>query len=271
MLLLLVTAQLGMPTAPPSQQALASGATQPQVCVSTEVDVKTQTCNNQCNSAWHSCPAACFCLAASNRSAFRGANCAWRAMESEDLEKLSHSLKRRWGTGPEEADPRMDAAFQDAADAALRKAMEARNLEDLLDAIHENNGHASPEVLDEARALRDELKEEKRHPPAAEKVENVECKGWCIEQSARWPGRHARNQFCSKADCRGCEFCSQSKADKAEVNTEDGSALSKSRLSAQPAWKSQISAAQPARLPDEEIVGFCAPPHSCQGCGLLHA
>ena len=73
-------------------------------------------------------------------------------MESEDLEKLSHSLKRRWGTGPEEADPRMDAAFQEAADAALRKAMEARNLEDLLDAIHENNGHASPEVLDEARA-----------------------------------------------------------------------------------------------------------------------
>ena len=44
-----------------------------------------------------------------------------------------------------------------------------------------------------------------------------------------------------------------------------------SRLSAHPAWKSQISAAQPARLPDEEIVGFCAPPHSCQGCGLLHA
>ena len=67
----------------------------------------------------------------------------------------------------------MDAAFQDAADAALRKAMEARNLEDLLDAIHENNGHASPEVLDGA-ALRDELKEEKRHPPAGERLSTEE-------------------------------------------------------------------------------------------------
>jgi hypothetical protein len=260
MMLVLITAQLGvLPTAPPSQQALVSGATQAQVCVSTEVDVRTQTCNNECNSAWHSCPTACFCLAASNRSAQRGINSAWRSMESEDLEQLSHSLKRRWDTVPEKADARQDAAFRDAADAALREAMEARKLEELLGAIHDNNGHASPEVLDEARALRDELKDEKKHAPTAEKVDPAECQEWCVEQSTQWPGRHAREQFCSKADCRGCEFCSQSK----EVTTEDGSApAANSPLPAKPAWKSQISAAQPARLLDEEIVGFCAQPHS---------
>ena len=270
MMLLLVTARLGvLPTTPPSQQALVSGTAQTQVCVSTAVEVKTQACNNECNSAWHACPTACFCLAASNRSAQRGMNSAWRSMESEDLEQLSHRLKVRWGSGPEEADARQDAAFQDAADAALREAMEARKLEGLLDAIHDNNGHASPEVLDEARALRDELKEEKKHAPTAEKVDPAECQEWCIQQSTQWPGRHAREQFCSKADCRGCEFCSQSKEAK-EVTTEDDSAPA-ANSPAQPAWKSQITAAQPARLPDEEIVGFCAPPHSCQGSCLLHA
>jgi len=266
-MLLLVTAQLGVPTAPPSQQALVSGATQTQVCVSTAVDVKTQTCNNECNSAWHSCPTACFCLAASNRSAQRGVNSAWRSMESEDLEQLSHRLQRKWDTVPEDADAKQDAAFRDAADAALREAMEARKLEDLLDAIHENNGHASPEVLDEARALRDELKEEK-HAPTAEKVDPVDpalCQEWCVKQSIQWPGRHAREQFCAKPDCRGCEFCSQSKEDKAEVKTVDGSAPAPdSPLPAQPVWKSQISAAQPARLPNEEIVGFYSKTWLCK-------
>ena len=49
----------------------------------------------------------------------------------------------------------------DAADAALRKAVEAGELEALLDAIHENSDIASPEVLDEARGLRDTLREAK--------------------------------------------------------------------------------------------------------------
>ena len=29
----------------------------------------------------------------------------------------------------------------------------------------------------------------------------------CIEQSGLHPGRHAHEQFCSQADCRGCGFC----------------------------------------------------------------
>jgi len=59
------------------------------------------------------------------------------------------------------------------ADAALRTAIELRKLKGLMDAIHDNNGAASPEVLDEARALRDELRDEKHtaagEPPRDEK------------------------------------------------------------------------------------------------------
>jgi len=48
-----------------------------------------------------------------------------------------------------------------AADTALRKAIEASDLDVLMDAIHENKDTASREVLNAARALRDELREAK--------------------------------------------------------------------------------------------------------------
>ena len=65
-----------------------------------------------------------------------------------------------------------------AADAALRKAIEAGTLEGLMDAIHANANTASPAVVEEARALRDKLRDgkhaasavsgaEKKAPPAA--------------------------------------------------------------------------------------------------------
>ena len=64
-----------------------------------------------------------------------------------------------------------------AADAALRKAIEAGTLEGLMDAIHGNADIASPEVVEEARAVRDKLRDgkhaasavfgpEKKAPPA---------------------------------------------------------------------------------------------------------
>ena len=53
-----------------------------------------------------------------------------------------------------------------SADAALRKAIEAGTLEGLMDAIHANADQASPDVLEEARARRDELRDGK-HAAAA--------------------------------------------------------------------------------------------------------
>jgi len=53
-----------------------------------------------------------------------------------------------------------------AADAALRKAIEAGTLDGLMDAIHANADTASPAVVEEARALRDKLRDGK-HASAA--------------------------------------------------------------------------------------------------------
>merc|ERR1740117_2345468 len=52
------------------------------------------------------------------------------------------------------------------ADAALRKAMETGELDGLMDALHANAETASSEALEEARALRDKLRDEK-HAAAA--------------------------------------------------------------------------------------------------------
>ena len=48
-----------------------------------------------------------------------------------------------------------------SADAALRTAMESGELKAIMDAIHANAETASPEVLEDARALRDSLREAK--------------------------------------------------------------------------------------------------------------
>ena len=57
--------------------------------------------------------------------------------------------------------PTLSASPATAADAALRKAIEAGTLEGLVDAIHANADQASPDVLEKARALRDELRDGK--------------------------------------------------------------------------------------------------------------
>ena len=62
--------------------------------------------------------------------------------------------------------PTLSASPATAADAALRKAIEAGTLEGLMDAIHANADQASPDVLAEARARRDELRDGK-HAAAA--------------------------------------------------------------------------------------------------------
>lgn len=51
------------------------------------------------------------------------------------------------------------------ADAGLRKAMDDRTLDGLVDAIHRNSDAASPAVLKPAKAMRDELREAKHAVP----------------------------------------------------------------------------------------------------------
>ena len=69
------------------------------------------------------------------------------------------------GSGQKAENPMLSASSAIVADAALRKAMLVGELEGLMDAIHANADTASPEMIEKARALRDELKEEKAKSP----------------------------------------------------------------------------------------------------------
>ena len=54
-----------------------------------------------------------------------------------------------------------EAAATRDADDSLRAAMAVGTLESLMDVIHSRGSHATPEVLEEAKALRDQLRKEK--------------------------------------------------------------------------------------------------------------
>ena len=88
--------------------------------------------------------------------------------EARDLRvKLRENMRAR--TASDGKTPTLSASTAHAADAALRKAMQAGEIEGLMDAIHANADIASPEVLDHARALRDELRDRKHAAAAAPK------------------------------------------------------------------------------------------------------
>ena len=71
------------------------------------------------------------------------------------------------GQAPET--PVVPASSAIDADAALRAAMSARTLDGLMDAIHDNSVAASPEVLADAKDLRDELRDAKHAVAGGEK------------------------------------------------------------------------------------------------------
>ena len=57
-------------------------------CVSTAVDLKTATCNTNCNAEGHDCPEACFCLPAFSKPE----DDLSLAMTADDLDRISTEL-----------------------------------------------------------------------------------------------------------------------------------------------------------------------------------
>ena len=78
--------------AAPSSQVLLP-ASSPVVCVSTVADVKSVTCNIQCNSQQHSCPEACFCMPPTSPSSMD----VPPGLASEDFTMLMDMLERKQG------------------------------------------------------------------------------------------------------------------------------------------------------------------------------
>ena len=87
----------------------------------------------------------------------------------------------------------------DAADAALRVAMEARDLETLKATINQSASTASDAVLKEARALREQLKERELK---AKKQLKREAEAARVRKAREAPARHALQAL---LDASGCD------------------------------------------------------------------
>lgn len=87
--------------------------------------------------------------------------------------KLREEMRAR--TTSDGKTPTRSASFaQHAADDALRNAMQANTLDNLMNTLHANAETASPEVIKEARALRDKLRDEKQAALMANDSSDVE-------------------------------------------------------------------------------------------------
>ena len=89
--------------------------------------------------------------------------------DDASMEVLGQARDKRDALRKEKRAGGGDAAATAAADAALREAMEAGDLQAIMDAIHENIKAASPEVLADARDMRDTLRKNKQAAKSAEK------------------------------------------------------------------------------------------------------
>ena len=76
-------------------------------------------------------------------------------------DELRGAKQKHAAAGQKTETPVVPASSAIDADAALHAAMSARNLDGLMDAIHGNSDAASPEVLADAKDLRDELRDSK--------------------------------------------------------------------------------------------------------------
>ena len=122
---------------PPAKLALSCEATSPQA----SADWCVTSCGEDPEN--NGCKQFCKCEAMGETS---------EASEASETSETSEAS---------EASEALSASPASAADAALREAIEAGTLEGIVDAIHANADDASPDVLEEARAVRDELRDGK--------------------------------------------------------------------------------------------------------------
>mgnify|MGYP001291490143 FL=1 len=85
-------------------------------------------------------------------------------------DELRGAKQKHAAAGQKTETPVVPASSAIDADAALHAAMSARNLDGLMDAIHGNSDAASPEVLADAKDLRDELRDMKHAAAGGEKT-----------------------------------------------------------------------------------------------------
>ena len=134
---------------PPAKLALSCEATSPQA----SADWCVTSCGEDPEN--NGCKQFCKCEAMGEKSE------ASEASEASETSEASEASETSETSEASEASEALSASPASAADAALREAIDAGTLEGLVDAIHANADDASPDVLEEARAVRDELRDGK--------------------------------------------------------------------------------------------------------------
>ena len=134
---------------PPAKLALSCEATSPQA----SADWCVTSCGEDPEN--NGCKQFCKCEAMGEKSE------ASEASEASETSEASEASETSETSEASEASEALSASPASAADAALREAIEAGTLEGIVDAIHANADDASPDVLEEARAVRDELRDGK--------------------------------------------------------------------------------------------------------------
>ena len=143
---------------PPAKLALSCEATSPQA----SADWCVTSCGEDPEN--NGCKQFCKCEAmgeTSEASEASEASETSEASEASETSETSEASEASETSEASEASEALSASPASAADAALREAIEAGTLEGIVDAIHANADDASPDVLEEARAVRDELRDGK--------------------------------------------------------------------------------------------------------------
>ena len=219
-------ASVGRPLEAP--HALAPQRLQQLLCVSTAADMKTATCNVDCNSDTE-CPDACFCLGRA-----RIEEDLSLAMSGEDLQMISDELD----TG-KAMSARLTTRF-----TYMSTPMKAcSSLSDTVEhSWCDKNCNAEPPNCPETVCKCDGTR-----PACTESGKNVNSFG-----------------IVAVPCCAGMQVVNSTCTRDAPAAKAPAGAGSNASTASGPAWRSKLSAANPARLPEEDVVGFYMKSWTCK-------
>ena len=206
------------------------------LCVSTAVNLKTATCNSDCNNG-RDCPEACFCLEHSYYLPPEEADLSL-SMSDRGLERVTSQTPRALHAA--HASSHLTSLHRELGPADTLKA--CASLSDTVDHVWcDKNCNAQPSNCPEATCKCDGTR-----PACVESGKSVSAYG--VVPVPCCAGMQAVNGSCTTDFPRA-------PASKPGAPAAGATAGTDAAASAAPVWRSKLSAANPAKLPEEDAVG----------------
>ena len=225
---------------PPRPHALVAKETpHALLCVSTAVNLKTATCNSDCNNG-RDCPEACFCLEHTYYMPPEEEDLAL-SMSDRGLERVTSQTPRALHAA--HASSHLTALHRELGPADTLKA--CSSLSDTVDhAWCDKNCNAQPSNCPEATCKCDGTR-----PACVESGKSVSAYG--VVPVPCCAGMQAVNGSCTT------DFPRAEPSKPGAPAAGAAAADTATSTSAAPVWRSKLSAANPAKLPEEDAVGCC--------------